>query len=81
MDRSFWNVSSSLNGLSTTVLFQCLSSRGVGVARPEAANDDEAALQVLSSASDGKYPFEMCCWLGHSITISMHSNSNSTLEL
>ncbi len=75
-------MSSSLNGLCTTVLFQCSSSRGVGVARPEAAIDDEAALQVLNSASDGKYPFdEMCCWLGHSITISIHSNSNSTLEL
>jgi hypothetical protein len=39
-------VSSSLNGLRTTVLFQCLSSRGVGVARPEAAKDDKAALQA-----------------------------------
>jgi hypothetical protein len=43
-------VNSSLNGVCTTVLFQCLSSRGVGVARPEAATDDEAALQVLNSA-------------------------------
>jgi hypothetical protein len=43
-------VSSSLNGLCTIVLFQCLSARGVGAARPEAAKDDEAALQVLNSA-------------------------------
>jgi len=27
-----------------------LSARGVGAARPEAAKDDEAALQVLNSA-------------------------------
>jgi hypothetical protein len=36
------------------MLFWCFLSRGLAVAKPEAAKDDEAALQV--QLSDGKYP-------------------------